>query len=349
MRPIPKPKTPRRGRPPGRFTQHRRLDRLREALEGHPAGITLGDLAALLHVTPRSVRRYLQELELLTELESIETTPGGAHQWRIKPSERGRAVPLRRPQAYGLLAGRRVFDVMRGSAFFDELDLAHRQILQVASRPSRTAGKGEIPGDLRLEERFVYVPHPPVSYGPRAEELDDLFRAVADLRVLRFRYKSEGRTERITAHPYAMLLHKGSIHLVGRDVDRDDVRTFLFERMAEATSSDTERFVLPAELHVDDFVQGQFGIGRGTTKARVLVEFDARVADEIRARKVHPSQKIGTAPDGRVRLSLTLPVEALAEVKRWVLGFGESARVIEPPDLVADVARSLARGWARYE
>ncbi len=348
MRPIPKPRTPQPGRPPGRFTQHRRLDRLREALEGHPAGITLGDLAALLHVTSRSVRRYLHELELLTELESLETTPGGAHVWRIKPSERGRAVPLRRPQAYGLLAARRVFDVMKGSAFFDDLDHAHRQILQVATRPSRAAGRGEIQGDRGLEDRFVYVPHPPASYGPRADELDDLFLAVADLRVLRFRYRSEGRAERVVAHPYAMLLHKGSIHMVAKDLETDDVRTFVFDRMAEATSSDTERFTLPDELRVEDFIHGQFGIARGTAKARVMIEFEARVADEIRGRKVHPSQKIGLAADGRVRLSMTVAVEALPEVKRWVLGFGEAARVIDPPELMADVARALMNAWGRY-
>ena len=350
MRPIPKPKTPRRGRPAGRFTQHRRLDRLREALEGNPQGLALSDLASLLHVTERSVRRYLGELELLTDLESVETTPGGAHLWRIKPSERGRSVPLRRTQAYALLATRRVFDAMKGSAFYDELDLAHRQLLQLASRPTRTPGKGEIPGDLRLEERLVYAPHPPANYAQRGEELDDLFRAVAGLHVLRFRYKAaaDAKPERITAHPYAMILHKGSIHILALDVDHGEVRTFLFDRLSEPSPSDTERFALPADLRVDDFVHGQFGIGRTGGKLRVLIEFDARVADEVRIRKVHPSQKIATAPDGRVRLSLTIADAALPEVRRWVLGFAEAARVIEPPELVDDLRRTLERAALRY-
>jgi len=350
MRPIPKPKTPRRGRPTGRFTQHRRLDRLREALEANPQGLVLTDLAALLHVTERSVRRYLQELELLTDLESVETTPGGAHLWRIKPSERARAVNLRRTQAYALLATRRVFDGLRGSALFDEIDLAHRQLLQVAGRPTRTPAKGEIPGDLRLEERLVYLPHPPANYTQRADELDDLFRAVAGLHVVRFRYKPVGdaKAERITAHPYALLLHDGAIHLVARDVERDEVKPYLFDRIAEAASSDTERFALPSDLRLDDFVHGRFGVARPGGKARVLVEFDARVADEVRAHKVHPSQKIATAPDGRVRLSLTLAEGALPAVRRWILGFADAARVIEPPELADAIARALARAAARY-
>jgi predicted DNA-binding transcriptional regulator YafY len=145
-----------------------------------------------------------------------------------------------------------------------------------------------------------------------------------------------------------MLLHEGAIHLVARDVERDEVKPYLFDRIAEAASSDTERFTLPADLRLDDFVHGRFGVARPGGKMRLLVEFDARVADEVRAHKVHPSQKIATAPDGRVRLSLTLAEAALPAVRRWILGFAEAARVIEPPELADSLARSLARAAARY-
>src|SRR5580692_2056778 len=154
LRPIPRPKVPRVGRPTGKFTQHRRLDFLREKLEAHGAGLTLEDLAGMLRMTTRSVRRYLRELSLVTELESLEVQPGGAHLWRIKPSERGRTVALRRTQAYALLAARRVFDVLRGSALYDEVDLALRQIEQVAHRPTgRTPPRAD--GDAHLEDRFA--------------------------------------------------------------------------------------------------------------------------------------------------------------------------------------------------
>ena len=47
------------GRPKGKFTQHRRIDRLRTLLEQHPKGMTLYELADALNVTARSMRRYL--------------------------------------------------------------------------------------------------------------------------------------------------------------------------------------------------------------------------------------------------------------------------------------------------
>src|SRR5258708_23969847 len=170
LRPISRPKQPRVGRPVGKFTQHRRLDFLREKLEAHAAGLTLDELAGMLRVTTRSVRRYLRELARVTELESIEVRPGGAHLWRIKPSERGRSVALRRTQAYALLAARRVFDVLKGSALFDEIDVALRQVEQVAHRPFvRAAVRGDISSDARLEDRFAYVPSLPCAYANRSD------------------------------------------------------------------------------------------------------------------------------------------------------------------------------------
>ena len=108
---------PKLGRPKGRFTQHRRLDRLREVLESAPLGLTLEELAVTLRMTTRSVRRYLRELdgtkaeEKFELLEFVETRKGGPLLWRIKPGERGRAVSLRRAQAYALLATRRSLEV----------------------------------------------------------------------------------------------------------------------------------------------------------------------------------------------------------------------------------------------
>jgi predicted DNA-binding transcriptional regulator YafY len=363
LRPNPRPKVTRVGRPTGKFTQHRRLDVLREKLEAHAGGLSLDELAAMLRITTRSVRRYLRELALVTELESIEVRPGGAHLWRIKPSERGRTVALRRTQAYALLASRRVFDPIRGSALFDEIDVALRQVEQVAHRPAvRTAVRGEAANDARLEERFAYVPPSPRTYANRGEDVDELFQAVADLRILRFRYRdgavearergADGRERgaRITAHPYALVLQGGAIACVARDVDRGESRAFFLDRMADLEASTAERFELPPDFEIGDWLQGDFGVGRAPRTVKLLVEFELRVAEAVRARRVHPSQKLAVAADGRVRASLTVPesAEVLARVRSWLLGFGAAVRVIEPRELAEDIALELRRAVERY-
>ena len=349
---LAKTKSPRLGRPSGRFTQFRRLDRLREMLESHPSGLTLEQIAALLHVTARSVRRYLDALERVTQLESVPTSPGGPHLWRVKPSERGRALLLRRTQAYGLLATRRVFDVMRGSAFFDELDLVNRQLLLLAQRPqarTRAQTRGELPGDQRLEERLFYLPHPPRNYAQRGEELDALFQAVAELRRVTYRPR-EAPPARESApasfSPYALVIHQGAIHCVGKPARGEALAVLAFDRTQDLAITD-EHFTLPEDFDVEACFDGEFGLSATSRRTRVLLEFDARAAEAIRARKVHPTQRLATAPDGRVRLSMS--VGDLDAVRRWVLGFGASARVVEPPELAESVRLALRAALGRYE
>jgi predicted DNA-binding transcriptional regulator YafY len=354
LRPVPRPKGPRVGRPGGRFTQSRRLDKLRSQLEAHTAGFTLEQMAGILRVSTRAVRRYLNELKQVTELEAVPIAPGDAKMWRIKPSERGRTVALRRGQAYGLLAGRRIFEMLRGSALFDEIDLALRLVEQVAHRPTtRTAVRGDVAAEARLEDRFAYLPAVSRSYAHRSEDVDAAFQAVADLTVLRFRYReadAEGKGARIKAHPYALLLHGGAITCLARDVDRATTRAFWFDRMSELVASEVEHFEMPADFALDDWLQGDFGVARAARNVRVMVEFDPRVADAVKARKVHPSQRVAVARDGRVRASFAVPdsLEVLARLRAWLLGFGSAARVLEPQELVDDVAAELRRAAARY-
>ena len=216
-----------------------------------------------------------------------------------------------------------MFDVLKGSAIYDELDVTMREAMQIARRPTRGAVKGEVPSDHRLEDRFLYVPSSAVrSYAPKSEALDDLFQAVAELRVLRFRYRqSQSERQRVVAHPYALLLHGGAVITVARDVDREETRVFALDRIEDTQPSEEERFRLPASFDLGTYLHGVFGVRvplPGARHVRVLVEFDAKAAEEIRLQRFHPTQKIATSPDGRVRVSMSLV--SLEGVRAWVLG-----------------------------
>ena len=78
---------PRRGRPKGAFSQHRRIDKLVLLLHRHPRGLSLYQLANELGVTPRSLRRYLDEVQKEVELAPHRERGGGPVLWRLAPSE----------------------------------------------------------------------------------------------------------------------------------------------------------------------------------------------------------------------------------------------------------------------
>lgn len=335
-----------RGRPSGKFTQRRRFDRLLELLEKSPRGLSLYELAEALGVTVRTMRRYLGEVGREHDLESIPTRGGGVLLWRMRPREMLRKVELRRTQAYALLAARRLFEPMRGSVLFEEIDLAITKLLSFAQRPGRGPNAGL--ADVRLENRFLYLPHAPKNYAEKTEELDDLFQAVSDLRPLTLSYRSLARSaeERIVIHPYALVLHRDSIYCVALHVSKGEIRTFLLDRMRDTECASMERFVLPDDFDVDQYFQGEFGIWKGTEQHRVVIDFDAQAADYVRMRKVHGTQKLQGTAGGGVRLTMT--VGSLNPVVSWVLEWGQRAKVIAPPELIDRVRDELAGALLHY-
>jgi predicted DNA-binding transcriptional regulator YafY len=335
------------GRPKGKFTQHRRLDLLRELLLRHPKGLTIYEMAESLNVTPRTMRRYLKEVDRQLELHPVETRGGGPLLWKIRTSELPRKVELRRTQAYAFLAARRLFAPLRGSTLYEEIDMATNKLLSFSRRPGRGPNAGR--ADARLEDRFLYLPFAPKDYSGKTEELDDLFQAVADLRPLSMRYRSAGksREERIKVLPYAMVLHRDSIYCVGFHTGKDEVRTFLLDRMRDTQIAYTEHFDLPDRFSVDEYFHGELGVFKSTEQHEVIIEFDERGAEYVKMRRVHETQKLVQLIGGGVRLSMT--VGNLNQLTSWVLEWGARARVIGPPELVERVQAELRGALEGYK
>jgi predicted DNA-binding transcriptional regulator YafY len=289
----------------------------------------------------------MREMGRHYDLEQVAPRDGGPLLWRLRAGELPRKIELRRTQAYAMLAARRMFEPMRGSALFEEIDMAVGKLMGIAQRPGRGPNAGG--AEARLEERFLYLPYAPKNYAQKTEELDDLFQAVADLRPLTLMYRSLSRPveEKITIDPYALVLHRDSIYCVGRHRERGEVRTFLLDRMRNTECSTTERFDLPEDFRIDDYFQGEFGIWRSQQRHRVVIDFDAQAAPYVRMRKVHASQKLSSLPGGGVRLSMI--VGDLRPLTSWVLEWGARARAVEPPELLERVTSELRGALEGYD
>jgi predicted DNA-binding transcriptional regulator YafY len=306
--------------------------------------MTLQEIADALSVTTRSARRYLREVAREYEIEKV-AAGSRAPLWRLRPEERPRKVGLRRAQSYAFLATRGLFECMRGSALYDEIDLALRTVLTLANRPGRGPNAGVV--DARLEKRFVHLPAAPLDYTPRSEELDVLYHAVAELRPVYCRHRPpfEAASD-IVLHPYAMVLYRDAIYAVGVAEGNPHVKVFPLHELYDARLSTTTQFAVPPDFDLDTFYQGTFGLCRGEGKVRVVVDFDAQGAQEVRLRRLHPSQKVSSLRGGGMRL--TMSMSDTREVARWVLSFGTRARVVEPEALRDQVLRELRGALSLY-
>jgi len=335
------------GRPRGKLTQVQKVSRLQQLLIQFPKGLATAEIAWHLRVDPRSARRYVEALksELRVELEPV-VDASGTRRWRIPDVDVPRRVAIRRTQAYALLAARPLFAAMQGSTVYEEIALAAESLLGLARRPGRGPNAGLL--GTALEERFRYVAFAPKDFASRAEELDNLFQGVADLRPVSLIYPdAAGTLERVELHPYALLLYKESLYVLGYDASRRKVRTLELDFVRDTQLGEGAHFELPADFHVGDYLQGQFGLWKTEREpTRVVIDFDARVAAQVAARRFHPSQHVSPLPDGGLRL--TMDLGDTSEVAAWVLGFGPLALVREPTTLRAEVARTLAEALDRY-
>jgi predicted DNA-binding transcriptional regulator YafY len=345
---------PSRGRPQGKFTQVHRIDLLRNLLLQRARGMTLQEIAEALDVTTRSARRYLHQIHQHEfELEQVPSQTR-APLWRVKPVERPRKIGLRRAQSYALLATRRLFEPMRGSAVFDEIDLAVRNLLTLANRPGRGPNAGMV--DTALEDRFVHLPAVPADYRNQAEEIDVFYHAVADLRPVTCRHRPPfGEESNKTLHPYAMVLYQDAIYVVAAEVEsqatsadaeRVAAQTYPLEELHDASLSAVDRFELPADFDLRGYYQGRFGLFPSSRKTRVVVDFDGTAASKLRHRQIHPTQRLSTLRGGGLRI--TFQVDDIDSVAEWVLGFGSRARVIEPEELRQYVIRELRGALSLY-
>ena len=126
---------------------------------------------------------------------------------------------------------------------------------------------------------------------------------------------------------------------------RNDLRTFVPSRI-QAIKETGVSFQRPKKFSIEDRLQGSFGVHSGKENFKVVIRFSHLVADYIREKTWHPSQKIKSLPDDGVELTLRL--SSLIEIHRWVLGWGEQAIVIEPQALKDRILKSAEEILATY-
>jgi len=187
-----------------------------------------------------------------------------------------------------------------------------------------------------------------ISFRTRAEPVldlkifDTLARATARRQEIELDYRKPGsrEAERRTIDPYHLANINGEWYLFALDHLRNDFRTFVPARIRSVkltgrTFERTRRFSLEQRL------RDSFGVHSGQGRYEVVIRFAARVADYVREKKWHESQRLKELPGGAVELRLRL--SSLMEVERWVLGWGGDAHVIRPVELKSAVAEAARR------
>jgi predicted DNA-binding transcriptional regulator YafY len=242
-------------------------------------------------------------------------------------------IPATEGEVLALFVAQKALEQYRGTPFEQPLAGAFEKLADVLQDSL------EIDlGDLAQALSFRHT-------GAAVTDLETFKRVTEGLmeeRELNFTYRKLGasRSERRKVQPYHLASIDGQWYLFAWDTAREDIRTFVLSRI-QSTPTKGPAFSKAIDFSLSDHLMGSFGVFAGEGEHAVRIEFDDFAAQLIRERTWHPSQIVKELSGGRIQLSLQL--DSLEEIERWVLSWGEHARVLAPRALQQRVRAALQK------
>lgn len=184
----------------------------------------------------------------------------------------------------------------------------------------------------------------------RQQMLELIQEALATGTAIRMVYATASRdnveTDRIV-EPYALVPYVRSFHLVGYCYQRREVRIFKVDRIRKIELTG-QHFAVPEGFDLAEYLGGDWGMLRGAAGAPEAVEisFTSRAGRWVSEERWHSSQKAAWQEDGS--LLFTLVVGVTPAFVRWVLYYGDDAKVLRPSWLAEAVCQEATRTLARY-
>jgi predicted DNA-binding transcriptional regulator YafY len=316
-----------------------RMHRIHQLLENNQYPNST-KLAREFEVVTRTVKRDVEFMRDRMGLP-IGFDTGRNGYFYTKPVEHFPELPMNEAEVFALFVASKAIEQYRGTPFQRLLETAFRRLT------------GQLDESVRfsmgsLDNVISFRPFAPGDADVQAFET--LARSVRERRAVTFRYRNHAALAFQTrqVHPYHMAHVDGRWCLFGFDVDRQAMRTFVLSRLKEPKPAG-HRFTVSRKFDLSEYLRDSFSLFRGKDgdDYEVAVDLDAWAADEVRGRRWHSSQELTELPKGMLRVTLRL--NNIEEVEKWVMGFGTHATVVRPKALVERLrttAEQLSRRYA---
>lgn len=175
----------------------------------------------------------------------------------------------------------------------------------------------------------------------------DLFKAIRKRLSVDIKYFTarSGKTGQRRIDPYRLLYWDGAWYVVAFCHKAVELRTFALHRI-EAHTVSMDHFEKESVEKIDQFMKSPFKLQYGHGHQPVKIHFQPEITVYIKERRWHETEKKEFHDDGSCTLSLV--VQNLDEIKRWVLEKGADAEVLEPPALRSLMRQELEKALALY-
>ena len=317
--------------------------------------LTIDDLAEKTGVSTRTIRRDLEALQA-SGFPLYDDLHEGKRYWMLeqRPFRRLDETGFTLAELSALYFSRTLVEALASTPFhqdlrnaFDKLSAAltpgMRQfldrlplVMQAKAEPGALVSSTD-GGTTSSNAREA------VARGARAAQLVEA--SLHHRRIsMRYHSMSSDRDKTYLIEPYRLVFAQGGLYVLAFVPEYGQLRTFAVDRILGLSLTE-ERFE-PSDAPEEVFAHS-LGVHQGTPPQKVEIAFAPQIARYVKERAWHASQQAEDQQDGSVHL--VLHVSNDWALRSWVLGFGPLARVLSPPELVAQVRDELERARAGYE
>jgi predicted DNA-binding transcriptional regulator YafY len=292
--------------------------------------ITARDLADRLETSPRNIKAYIETLRNCgIPIEGISGPQGGFY---LSQTYEFKSPKLDDMEFNALLLAEELLTKNNGFPHESEIKTAFAKI---------KAAQGEIMinSDFIMEDTCTFSKSHIDTSDSLRKNLDAIRKAILNKNRIKVNHfnpvKNEYTNRKID--PYNLVYKESSWYVIGYCYLRDKVRIFKIIRMDDIDVLN-EKYDKSRYYSLYSFMSNTLNLNPGR-EYDVEILFYPPASTWIKEKNWLPTQEIYERDNNSIVFKAT--VNGLTDIKKWILGFGENAKVLKPKELVVSIAKTI--------
>ena len=304
----------------------------------------LGRLKARGHaVTQRTLQRDLEALARYYGIQCDERSKPYGWSWR-KNAGRISLPEMDWPEALSFYLLRHNLDGLLPASVQEHLQPFIREAEQKLKKTFPDAPLRRWPEKVLVAHAGQPLRSPNVLRAVR-DTVTEALLAERQLEI-HYRRRNDRELQKWSIHPLGLVQNGRIFYLAARVFDYVDTRMLALHRIERATML-TEKAEPPKGFSLESWAREALGFG-GTGTLKLVAEFRDGAGVHLLESPLADNQ-VAEAVDKEGRhLRVKATVGNTSQLRWWLLGFGASVEVIEPPQLRKEIATRLQDAAARY-
>lgn len=175
------------------------------------------------------------------------------------------------------------------------------------------------------------------------KKLHDAIQNKMKARIIYRSFGSNDDTIRVI-HPYEFFINDGALCVIGHCELRNDIRDFRVSRIKALTLLE-EHFQVPEDYH-DNRKRKKFIHLSGNVVEQIIISFDKKTSKYIMEYESDLADEIIETDEG---ITFIRHTAVTGELIRWILQFGQGAKVLNPSHLKNKIKKELESSLKIYK